>query len=209
MGVSLPISIGQPPPHASTQRLHLDLTLESSQPRNILRSLTHDSKKRICPQVQPMDVSSNPSTHTAPTDLALRPALPGLHLGRGGSEVLPGPDQSSRGPCEASRPFGEIQSHREAKSKPAEDCSKTPTYLPTLPERDGELVKAIPVSSIGLIKVKARMRASRECGGPSFGLQRGGPRMEASGGWPQPGILSVCVVASSRQPAPADPPGPE
>lgn len=53
-----------------------------------------------------------------------------------------------------------------------------------------ELVKAIPVSFIGLIKVRARMRASRECGdpegvgceGPSFGLQRGGPRMEAWGG---------------------------
>ena len=57
-----------------------------------------------------------------------------------------------------------------------------------------ELVKAIPVSFIGLIKVKARMPASREyggpegvgCEGPSFGLQRGGPRMEAWGGWPQP-----------------------
>lgn len=84
-----------------------------------------------------MDVSSNPSTHTAPTDLALRLALPGLHLGqRGGSEVLPRPDQSSREPCKHSRLFGEIQSHTETKSKLAEDRKKLPTYLPSPPERD-------------------------------------------------------------------------
>ena len=42
-------------------------------------------------------------------------------------------------------------------------------YLPTfLLHLKGmqELVKAIPVSFVGLIKVKARMRASREYGGP-------------------------------------------
>lgn len=78
-----------------------------------------------------------------------------------------------------------------------------------------ELVKAIAVSFIGLIKVKARMPASREyrgpegmgCEGPSFGLQRGRPKMEAWGGWPQPHVLSVCVMALSHQPASAGPPG--
>ena len=92
-------------------------------------------------------------------------------------------------------------------------------YLPTfLLHLRGmqELVKAIPVSFVGLIKVTARMRASQEyggpegvgCEGPSFGLQRG-PRMEAWGGWPQPHILSVCVVALPHQPASAGPPGSE